>query len=67
MPEPKALDVLEKRRSEDFSAELAQTGWYHSMELPGGRVLKGFISLDDLRARWAQFNLPEDLGRLVRL
>jgi len=33
--------VHAKRSSEDFSAELAQKGWYHSSELPSKRS-KGF-------------------------
>jgi tRNA (mo5U34)-methyltransferase len=53
--------VHAKRGSEDFSAELAQKGWYHSMELPS-ETIQGFLSLDDLRARWAEFPLPDDLS-----
>ena len=46
--------------------ELARLGWYHSMELPDGRVIPGFQSLDVLRNRLAQFPLPADLhGRRV--
>lgn len=41
--------------------ELARLGWYHSMELPGGRVIQGFQSLDVLRRRAAQFPIPADL------
>jgi tRNA (mo5U34)-methyltransferase len=53
--------ILEKRRSQDFSNELAKTGWYHSMELPSG-VIQGFHSLDNLRRRWSQFPLPDNLA-----
>jgi tRNA (mo5U34)-methyltransferase len=59
-PEAAADAIPAKRRSEDFSAELAKTGWYHSMELPSG-VIHGFLSLDDLRHRWSEFPLPHDL------
>jgi len=52
--------VLAKRGGQDFSDELAKTGWYHSMELPSG-VIPGFMSLDELRQRWSQFPLPDDL------
>ena len=52
--------ILAKRSGQDFSDELAKTGWYHSMELPSG-VIQGFLSLDDLRRRWSEFPLPEDL------
>ena len=41
--------------------ELARLGWYHSMELPDGRVIQGFQSLDVLRNRMAQFPIPADL------
>src|SRR5579862_1291456 len=41
--------------------ELARLGWYHSMELPDGRVIPGFQTLDVLRNRIAQFPLPADL------
>src|SRR5579885_2442994 len=48
-------EILEKRKSEDFSKELAKTGRYHSIELNDGRVLHGFISLEELRERFAEF------------
>jgi tRNA (mo5U34)-methyltransferase len=41
--------------------ELARLGWYHSMELPDGRVIPGFQSLDASRRRLAQFPVPSDL------
>jgi len=55
-------DVLRKRRSEDFSAELFKAGWYHSLELPGGRVIDGFLSLAELKERFAEFPLPPNLS-----
>ena len=42
-------------------AELARLGWYHSMELPDGRMISGFQTLDTLRNRLAQFPVPADL------
>jgi tRNA (mo5U34)-methyltransferase len=41
--------------------ELARLGWYHTMELPDGRVIPGFLTLDVLRNRLAQFPIPPDL------
>ncbi|HXM45475.1 MAG TPA: methyltransferase domain-containing protein [Bryobacteraceae bacterium] len=41
--------------------DLARLGWYHSMELPDGRVIPGFQSLDASRRRLAQFPVPSDL------
>ena len=40
---------------------LDRLGWYHSMELPDGRVIAGFQSIERLRARIAQFPIPGDL------
>jgi tRNA (mo5U34)-methyltransferase len=42
-------------------AELTRLGWYHSIELPDGRVIPGFQSLDASRNRLAQFPVPADL------
>jgi tRNA (mo5U34)-methyltransferase len=41
--------------------ELERLGWYHSMQLPDGRVIPGFQSLEQLRNRLAQFPIPDDL------
>jgi tRNA (mo5U34)-methyltransferase len=54
--------ILHKRRSEDFSEELRATGWYHSIDLPDGRVIKGFLSIEELRERFAEFPLPSNLS-----
>ena len=35
--------------------ELDSLGWYHSIELPDGRIIKGLQSVDRLRSRLAQF------------
>ena len=43
------------------SGELAQLGYYHSIELPDGRVIPGIQSLETQRRRIAQFPIPEDL------
>jgi tRNA (mo5U34)-methyltransferase len=53
--------ILAKRRREDFSAELAKTGWYHSFELPDGRRVPGFLHTEELRERWGEFPLPPNL------
>ncbi len=41
--------------------ELAELGFYHSIELPDGRIIPGFQSLETQRWRIAQFPIPEDL------
>ncbi|HYK59565.1 MAG TPA: methyltransferase domain-containing protein [Bryobacteraceae bacterium] len=38
-----------------------KTGWWHSFELPDGRVLRGVNTLEILRTRLAQFPIGPDL------
>ncbi len=38
-----------------------KSGWWHSFELPDGRVIDGVNNLDVLRGRLAQFAIPQDL------
>ena len=45
---------------------LAQKGWWHSFELPDGRVFEGVNTLAGLKERVASMPIPEDLrGRRV--
>ncbi len=53
--------LREKRGQNPVRDELAETGLYHSFELPDGRVLRGAMSLDWQRERLAAFGLPDDL------
>jgi tRNA (mo5U34)-methyltransferase len=53
--------MQEPRRGKDFSQELAEKGWYHSFELPGGERIEGYNKIDMLRARYARFPIPADL------
>src|ERR1700730_15040284 len=41
--------------------ELSKLGWYHSIELPDGRVIKGLQTLEQMRERIARFPIPQDL------
>jgi tRNA (mo5U34)-methyltransferase len=43
------------------NSELAELGYYHSIELPDGRVIAGLQSLETQRARIARFPIPADL------
>jgi tRNA (mo5U34)-methyltransferase len=62
----RAGDAQATRRVSEFVQELAGKRWYHSFELPGGRVIEGFQTLAQLRARLQRFSLPDDLrGRRV--
>jgi tRNA (mo5U34)-methyltransferase len=40
---------------------LSKLGWYHSIELPDGTVIRGHQSIDQQRKRLRQFHIPEDL------
>jgi tRNA (mo5U34)-methyltransferase len=40
---------------------LQRLGWYHSIELPGGEVIPGLQTIEQLRTRVAQFPIPADL------
>jgi tRNA (mo5U34)-methyltransferase len=53
--------ALAARRRRTWARELASKGWYHSFELPGGRVIDGVLGLEHLKSRLARFGLPEDL------
>jgi tRNA (mo5U34)-methyltransferase len=43
------------------NTELEKLGYYHSIELPDGRVIPGFQSIETQRSRIAQFPIPQDL------
>ncbi len=40
---------------------LASKGWYHSIQLPDGRVIEGVQGIEHLKNRIARFPIPEDL------
>ena len=42
--------------------ELARLGWYHSIELPDGSLIKGHQSIDRLQWRLRRFPVPPDLS-----
>lgn len=59
---------MSKARNPEFTAEtqkqigrLQSEGWYHSIRFPDGRVTPGHQSEEQLRARIAQFPIPQDL------
>src|SRR5579871_715986 len=41
--------------------QMSHLGWYHSIELPDGTVIPGIQTIDQLRARIAQYPIPRDL------
>jgi tRNA (mo5U34)-methyltransferase len=56
-----AQSVRLARGRRDSADRLAEKGWFHSFELPGGAHIDGCISLEALRERYARFPIPEDL------
>jgi tRNA (mo5U34)-methyltransferase len=59
---------MPKARNPDYTAdlqrqsgELAKLGYYHSIELPDGRVIPGIQALETQRSRIARFPIPQDL------
>ncbi len=49
------------KRRRNFGKELAQKGWYHSIEFPDGSVTDGLIPLDRLKERVGHMPIPDDL------
>jgi tRNA (mo5U34)-methyltransferase len=47
--------------AERKNKELAKLGYYHSIELPDGRIIPGFQTIETQRSRIAQFPIPQDL------
>ncbi|HUD99651.1 MAG TPA: DUF1698 domain-containing protein [Bryobacteraceae bacterium] len=45
----------------EWHEKLQETKWWHSFELPDGRVIEGVSSLDSQKARLAQFQIPDNL------
>ena len=57
----KARNPLYTEATERQIGELSRLGWYHSIELPDGRVIQGFQSPEHMRMRLAQFPIPANL------
>jgi tRNA (mo5U34)-methyltransferase len=41
--------------------KFGELGWYHSLELPDGSVIRGLQTIEQLRARIDRFPIPQDL------
>ena len=52
---------LAKSITKDQLERIEKGAWYHSIELPDGRVIPGIIPVEALRARMDAFGIPEDL------
>jgi tRNA (mo5U34)-methyltransferase len=47
--------------TKDQLDRIEKGAWYHSIDLPDGRIIPGIISVEALRARMDAFGLPADL------
>ncbi len=56
-----ARDAEFRQRIQEEVATLSKDAWYHSIELPDGRVVPGVIALEALRARIDRYPIPLDL------
>ncbi len=56
-----AKDAQFRQRIQEEVATLSKDVWYHTIELPDGRVVPGVVALEALRARLRRFPIPEDL------
>lgn len=57
-----AKDADFRRRMQEGVAALTKDTWFHSIELPDGRVTPGVVSVEALRARIGRYPIPEDLS-----
>jgi tRNA (mo5U34)-methyltransferase len=57
-----AESLLAKRSRNPVREGLAETGLYHSFQLPDGRLLRGAMSLEYQQERLASFGLPQNLA-----
>ena len=56
-----AKDVDFRRRMQEGVAALTRDTWFHSIELPDGRLIPGVVSVEALKARLRRYPIPEDL------
>lgn len=56
-----AKDAEFRERTQAQVTDLSKTAWYHSIELPDGRVVPGVIGVEALRARLDHYPIPRDL------
>ncbi len=62
MPYIRANDDYCAKWQEQLREEFGAKGFYHSIELPDGRVLEGILKLDRLKQRLANLPIPQDLS-----
>ncbi len=60
--ETAAREALLLRRRRNLAAQLAEMGWYHSIELPDGSVIPGLMTPEYLHRRMDLMPVPGDLS-----
>jgi len=56
-----ARDAAFRQRIQEEVASLSKGTWYHSIELPDGRVAPGVVGLEALQARIGRYPIPHNL------
>ncbi len=56
-----ARNPVYTRKVEKLMQDLDRLGWYHSIELPDGRIIQGLQTVEQMQSRLAQFPIPQDL------
>ena len=57
-----AKDADFRRRMQEGVAALTKDTWFHSIELPDGRLIPGVVSVEALKARLCRYPIPQDLS-----
>lgn len=50
-----------RRRMQEGAAAFTKNTWFHSIELPDGRLIPGVVSVEALRTRISRYPIPQDL------
>ena len=58
----RANDPATRAHWRGLADEFSESGWYHSIELPGGEVLQGLQTLDQQKERLRLLPIPDDLS-----
>jgi hypothetical protein len=57
-----AKDADFRRRMQEGVAALTKDTWFHSIELPNGRLIPGVVSVEALKARLHRYPIPWRTG-----
>lgn len=57
----KARDAADTEKVQKLIVHMNALGWYHSIELPNGDIIRGVQSIEQQKLRVRQFPIPDDL------